>query len=437
MIGNHVLEMDGPATPRPHGDPARWSTPAWRPDSWTTRPIGQQPHWPDRGALRGVLAELSLRPSLVRPARIRDLRGQLAAVAAGNGFLLQAGDCAERFESCAASAMSAQLDIILRTGLVLSYGAGLPVVKLGRIAGQYAKPRSRATEVVDGIELPVYRGDIVNGPEATADARRADPERLGLAYSHSSWALDAIREHSVPGVPDLEIFTSHEALLLDYEQALTRADPDTGAWYDTSAHLVWVGDRTRRLDGAHIEFLSGIANPLGVKLGPTTTPNELTDLCDKLDPNHTPGRLVLIARCGATRVHEVLPPLVRAVRATGRQVVWACDPMHGNTIRSTDGCKTRRLDDMRAEIAAFFAVHAEERTYAGGLHLELTAADVTECLGGPDDITERDLGRRYETACDPRLNPGQALELTLGAAELLRTHTEWYRREARFRQRTT
>ena len=433
MIGDHVLEIDGLATPRPHRDPARWSTPAWRPDSWTTHPVGQQPHWPDRDALRGVLAELSLQPSLVPPARTRDLRGQLAAVAAGNGFLLQAGDCAERFESSAAPAMRAQLDIILRAGLVLSYGAGLPVVKLGRIAGQYAKPRSRATEVVDGVELPVYRGDIVNGPEATADARRADPERLRLAYDHSARALDAIRAQALPGVPDLEMFTSHEALLLEYEQALTRTDPATGAWYDTSAHLVWVGERTRRLDGAHLEFLSGIANPLGVKLGPTATPSELTILCDKLDPNHTPGRLVLITRCGAARVREVLPPLVRAVRATGRQVVWACDPMHGNTIRSTDGYKTRRLDDIRAEIAAFFAVHAEERTHPGGLHLELTSADVTECLGGPDDITERDLGRRYETACDPRLNPVQALELALHTAELLRTHAEWNRRDAGFR----
>jgi len=421
MANNHVLEFDELALPRRVTEPVHRSAPGWRPDSWTRRPARQQPHWPDRQALRGVLAEVSLQPSLVPPARIRELQSSLAAVAAGNGFLLQAGDCAERFESCSEPAIQAQFKVILRLALLLSYGAGLPVVKVGRIAGQYAKPRSRATEVINGLELPVFRGDIINDPEPTPHARRADPNRLTRAYHHSAAALNTIREQSVPGVADLELYASHEALLLNYEQALTRADPATGAWYDTSAHLVWVGERTRQLGGAHIEFVSGIANPIGVKLGPTTTPSELTALCAKLDPDQVPGRLVLITRFGAGRVHDVLPPLLQAVRATGRQVVWTCDPMHANTIQSADGYKTRRLDDIWAEIAAFFAVHAEHGTHPGGLHLELTAAEVTECLGGPDEVSEHQLGVRYETACDPRLNPSQALELAFQVAALLRT----------------
>jgi 3-deoxy-7-phosphoheptulonate synthase len=442
----------------------------WTPDSWRGRSIVQQPEWPDRARLRQVVGEISQLPPLVLPGEVEDLRRGLANVAAGRAFLLQAGDCAEEFASCTEQGVRGKLRVILQLAILLTYGSGLPIVKVGRIAGQFGKPRSSDVEVVDGVELPVFRGDIVNGPEPTALARIPDAERLRSAYNHASATLNVLRALTKGGFADLDLvhewnqefvrrspagrsyeavadnitwalrfmsacgadlsgmralrqvqlYTSHEALLPEYEQALTRRDPGTGAWFDGSAHLVWVGDRTRQLDGAHVEFLSGIANPVGVKVGPSATPAELCALCERLDPDHVPGRLVLISRLGAGRVTDLLPPLVRAVAATGRSVVWACDPMHGNTFRSRSGYKTRRLSDITSEIAEFFAVHHAEGTFPGGVHLELTGDDVTECLGGADEVLDTHLPRRYETACDPRLNASQSIELAFRVADLLR-----------------
>jgi 3-deoxy-7-phosphoheptulonate synthase len=444
----------------------------WEPASWRNHPIVQQPDWPDPAGVGRVTDEIARRPPLVLAAEIRDLQRALAAVADGRAFLLQAGDCAEQFSSCTEHDVRSKLQVILQLAILLTYGAGLPVVKVGRIAGQFAKPRSAPTEVVGGTELPVYRGDIVNSPEPTAQARQPDVERLLTAYHHASATLNVLRALTKEGFADLDhvhawnqafvkaspagrtyedvadaiswalrfmsacgfdlagsqalhgvnLFTSHEALVLPFEQALTRRDPRSGAWFDTSAHMVWVGDRTRQLDGAHLEFLSGIANPVGVKVGPSMAPEELRKLCERLDPNCVPGRLVLITRLGAERVTDLLPPLVAAVQSTGRSVVWACDPMHGNTFRSDNGYKTRRLSDITTEITGFFAVHGEEGTHPGGIHLELTGEDVTECLGGAQEVLDAHLGARYETACDPRLNASQSIELAFTLTELLREH---------------
>jgi 3-deoxy-7-phosphoheptulonate synthase len=442
----------------------------WAPGSWRGRPVAQQPEWPDPAATDRVLADIAGRPPLVLPTEIRELHRSLAGAAAGRAFLLQAGDCAEEFTSCTEHGVRNKLQVILQLAILLTYGSGLPVVKVGRIAGQFAKPRSQPTETVAGVRLPVYRGDIVNSPEPTQAARRPDPDRLLRAYDHArttvsllraltedgfadlgkvhawnqafvraspagrtyeevadaiTWALrfmsacgvDLTASHAVHGV---QLFTSHEALLLPFEQALTRHDAKSGAWFDTSAHMVWVGERTRQLDGAHVEFLSGIANPIGVKIGPSMSPEELRKLCELLDPNGVPGRLVLITRLGADRVTDLLPPMVRAVQSTGRSVVWTCDPMHGNTFRAENGYKTRQLRDIVTEINGFFAVHRDEGTHPGGVHLELTGEDVTECLGGAQEVLDTHLGTRYETACDPRLNASQAIELAFRIAELLR-----------------
>ncbi|GAA2083563.1 3-deoxy-7-phosphoheptulonate synthase class II [Aeromicrobium halocynthiae] len=446
----------------------------WTPDSWRDRPITQQPVWPDENRLRGVLDELALLPPLVFPGEINELRSELARVADGRAFLLQAGDCAERFSSCNESKVRSKLRVILQLAILLTYGSGLPVVKVGRIAGQFGKPRSSPVELVDGVELPVFRGDIVNDPAPTVAARQPDAERLLRAYHHSSATLNVLRALTKEGFADLSqvhswnqefvcrcpagqqyesaaqditwalrfmaacgadvtadrpsaltqtnLYTSHEALLPDYEQALTRHRPRTGTWYGTSAHMLWIGDRTRDLDGAHVELMSGLANPIGVKVGPTITPDDLVALCDRLDPHHVSGRLVLISRMGADRVGDLLPPLVRAVELTGRRVVWACDPMHGNTFRSASGYKTRRLADITREIGEFFRVHRSEGTMPGGVHLELTGDDVTECLGGADEVLDTHLCERYETACDPRLNASQSIELAFRVAELLREH---------------
>lgn len=450
-----------------HPAPAQWA-----PGSWRSRPVRQQPDWPDPRGVERVTAEIARQPPLVLPAEIQSLQRSLATVASGRAFLLQAGDCAERFSSCIEQGVRSKLRVILQVAILLTYGSGMPVVKVGRIAGQFAKPRSESTELVAGKELPVFRGDIVNGPEPTPDARRPDVERLLRAYHHASATLNVLRALTKEGFADLDqvhawnqelvraspagrhyegtadditwalrlmsvcgtdvagsqaprqvnLFTSHEALLLPFEQALTQFDIGSGAWFDTSAHLVWVGDRTREIDSAHVEFLSGIANPIGIKIGPSITPAQLRDLCERLDPGLVPGRLVLISRLGADRVTELLPPLVRAIRMTGRSVVWACDPMHGNTFRSESGYKTRRLVDITAEIAGFFAVHKEEGTHPGGVHLELTGDDVTECLGGKKEVLDTHLSTRYETACDPRLNASQSIELAFRVAELLREH---------------
>jgi 3-deoxy-7-phosphoheptulonate synthase len=478
VIDVQPYQQDGRAvatlpTPDAHGVPVHQAPSSWRPSSWRSYPAAQQPDWPDPCTVERIVSDISQLPALIPPAEIRDLQRLLATVASGRAFLLQAGDCAERFESCTEQGVRGKLRVILQLAILLTYGAGLPVVKVGRIAGQFAKPRSQPQEIVDGIELPVFRGDIVNSSEPTLHARRSDAERLLRAYHHASATLGVLRALTKEGFAGLDqvhawnqefvrrspagrlyekaadeitwalrfmsasgvdlagsqqalhqvhLYTSHEALLLHFEQALTCFAPEADGWFDTSAHMVWIGDRTRQLDGAHVEFLSGIANPIGIKVGPTTTPAELRELCERLDPDFVPGRLVLISRLGARRVTELLPPLIRAVRSTGRSVVWACDPMHGNTFRSESGYKTRRFGDIITEIAGFFAVHKSEGSHPGGVHLELTGEDVTECLGGAEEVLDTHLGTRYETACDPRLNASQSIELAFRVAALLREH---------------
>jgi len=441
----------------------------WSPGSWRAKPAAQQPVWPDLDALEAALDRIRRQPPLVFAGEARALQAALAEVAAGRAVLLQAGDCAESFEF-SANSIRDKLRVILQMAIVLTYGAGVPVVKVGRIAGQFAKPRSSATEIRDGVELPSFRGHIVNDPGFTAEAREADPSRLVDAYHQSTAALNLLRAFTKGGFADLaqahawnqefvaqspqgrnyevlageidralrfmgacgidlgreaqlhqvDFYTSHEALLLGFEEALTRQDSLTGDWYDCSAHLLWAGERTRALDGAHVEFLSGIHNPVAVKLGPTATPEEVVALCARLDPDRQPGRLTLIARMGADRVRDSLPPLVRAVRGAGHPVVWACDPMHGNTFMSSSGFKTRHFDDVMAEISGYFAAHEAEGNWPGGIHVELTGEDVTECLGGSEDVRSENLERRYETMCDPRLNARQSLDLAFRVAGLLR-----------------
>jgi 3-deoxy-7-phosphoheptulonate synthase len=442
----------------------------WTPDSWRSRPAAQQPEWPDDGALDDALDQLRSLPPLVFAGEARNLKAALQKAASGEAFVLQAGDCAESFADFSADAIRDKLKIILQMAVVLTYAAGMPVVKVGRIAGQFGKPRSRATEKMGDRELPVFRGHAVNDEAFDADARRADPRRLVRSYHQSAATLNLLRAFTKGGFADLnqihvwnqefvagskqgqryeivatridralrfmaacgidlsqdqalhevDFYTSHEALLLGYEESLTRRDSLTGDWYDCSAHLLWIGDRTRTLDGAHVAFLSGIHNPIGVKLGPAATPEDVVALCDRLDPEGEPGRLTLITRMGAGVVEQTLPPLVRAVRDSGRAVVWVCDPMHGNTFMS-NGKKTRRLDDILAEIKGFFVVHQQEDTVPGGVHLELTHQDVTECLGGAEEVLDAHLDRRYQALCDPRLNARQSLDLAYELAEMLQT----------------
>ncbi|HEV7864399.1 MAG TPA: 3-deoxy-7-phosphoheptulonate synthase class II [Acidimicrobiia bacterium] len=442
----------------------------WSPGSWRARTAAQQPEWPDADALEAALERLRRLPPLVFAGEARALCDSLAEVAAGRAVLLQAGDCAESFDF-SANAIRDKLRVILQMAVVMTYGAGVPVVKVGRIAGQFAKPRSSATEVRDGVELPSFRGHIVNDPVFSAAARAADPNRLVDAYHQSASALNLLRAFTKGGFADLaqvhawnqefvaaspigvsyeviageieralrfmaacgidlgresalhqvDFWTSHEALLLGWEEALTRQDSLTGDWYDCSAHLLWAGERTREPDGAHVEFLAGIHNPVGVKLGPTVTPEEAVALCARLDPDRRPGRLLLISRMGAGQVSEALPPLVRAVRGAGHPVVWACDPMHGNTFTSPNGYKTRHFEDVMNEIRGYFAVHRAAGSWPGGIHVELTGDNVTECLGGSEEVLSADLVDRYETMCDPRLNARQSLDLAFQVAELLRS----------------
>jgi 3-deoxy-7-phosphoheptulonate synthase len=390
-------------------------------------------------------------------------------VAAGNAFLLQAGDCAESFDDFSAVSIREKLQVILQMAVVLTYSIGVPVVKVGRIAGQFAKPRSSATEFVDGTELPSFRGHIVNAEAPTAAARVPDPERLVQAYHQSASTLNLLRAFTKGGFADLsrvhawtqefvasspagqrfealaneidralrfmracgmdtestaalhevDVYTSHEALLIGYEEALTRQDSLTGTWYDCSAHMLWIGDRTRQLDGAHVEFLRGVLNPIGVKLGPSATAEEVLELCHALNPSHIPGRLTFITRMGADRVEDAVRPLLRAVRDGGHSVVWACDPMHGNTFTSAGGRKTRHFEDILAEVGGFVRAHQAEGTWPGGVHVELTGHNVTECLGGADDIVDSMLDDRYETVCDPRLNGRQSVDLAFRVAELI------------------
>ncbi len=441
----------------------------WTPDSWRTKPIVQVPDYPDQAKLAGTEETLRNMPPLVFAGEARRLKASLGRVAEGKAFLLQGGDCAESFVEFHPNNIRDTFRILLQMAVVLTFGAAMPVVKVGRMAGQFAKPRSAPTEVVDGVELPSYRGDMVNGPEFTAEARIPDPERMVRAYNQSAATLNLLRAFAQGGYADLhrvhtwtmgfvegsaqgeryrdlanrldetlafmeacgltsettpqiretDFFTSHEALLLQYEQALTRVDSTTGDWYDCSAHMLWIGDRTRQVDGAHVEFLRGVGNPLGFKAGPTTSTDDLLRLLDKLNPANEAGRITIISRMGHEKVEEKLPALVRAVQREGRKVVWSCDPMHGNTVKAGD-YKTRPFDSILAEVKGFFAVHKAEGSHAGGVHFEMTGKDVTECLGGGAAITAADLGQRYDTACDPRLNAGQALELAFLIAEALK-----------------
>ncbi len=409
-------------------------------------------------------------PPLVFAGEARLLTERLAQVAAGQAFLLQAGDCAESFDTFSADTIRDKLRVILQMAVVLMYSSGVPIVKVGRIAGQYGKPRSSATESDGTLTLPAFRGHIVNDIAFSEAARTPDPERLVTAYQQSAATLNLLRAFTNGGFADLsrvhawnqefvassseghryevladeidrtlrfmkacgvdteteprlhnvDFYTSHEALILGYEEALTRRDSLTGEWYDCSAHMLWAGERTRDLDGAHLEFLSGVGNPVGVKIGPTVSPDEVVAICAKLDPDRTPGRLTLITRMGAGSVAEALPPLLQAVREADHPVVWACDPMHANTFTAPSGRKTRHFDAVLAEISGFFDAHAQVGTWPGGVHIELTGDDVTECLGGAEDLLDADLGTRYETMCDPRLNARQSLDLAFRVADLLR-----------------
>jgi 3-deoxy-7-phosphoheptulonate synthase len=441
----------------------------WSPDSWRKLPILQQPSWPDAARLADTEARLAASPPLVFAGEARNLRARLADACEGRAFLLQGGDCAESFAEFHADNIRDTFRVLLQMAVVLTYGAKRPVVKVGRLAGQFAKPRSADTETVGEVTLPAYRGDMVNGMEFEAAQRAPDPDRLMQAYSQSAATLNLLRAFAQGGYADLhqvqrwnlgfvansplsdrysdlaerltetldfmaacgltsattpqiretEFYTSHEALLLGYEQALTRVDSTSGDWYACSAHMLWIGDRTRQPDGAHVEFLRGVRNPIGLKAGPSLAPDELIRLIDILNPNNDPGRLTVIVRMGADKVEAGLPPLVRAVQKEGRKVLWACDPMHGNTIKSSNGYKTRVFDNILSEVSRFFAVHRAEGSHPGGVHFEMTGQDVTECLGGAQAITEEGLSDRYHTHCDPRLNASQALELAFLIAERL------------------
>lgn len=442
---------------------------AWTQTSWRARPIRQAPAYPDPAALAAVETRLRAYPPLVFAGEARRLKASLGLAAEGRAFVLLGGDCAESYAEFTANILRDTFRVLLQMSVVLTFGASLPVVKMGRMAGQYAKPRSSDTETRDGITLPSYRGDIINGPDFTPEARTPDPARMELGYFQSAAKLNLLRAFASGGYADLhevhrwnlgfverspladryrdlsaridetlafmaacgmtstttrdlretDFYVAHEALLLPYEQALARIDSTTGDWYGCSAHFLWIGDRTRQLDGAHVEFLRGLRNPIGMKVGPTQEADDLLRLIDRLNPGNDPGRLTLIARMGADKIAAKLPALVRAVEREGRKVVWITDPMHGNTISTAANVKTRNFDAILSEVRSFFDIHAAEGTWAGGVHVEMTGQDVTECIGGAHRLTEADLGTRYETFCDPRLNAEQSLELAfLVAAEL-------------------
>ena len=444
----------------------------WQPNSWRDHPIKQVPDYPDAEKLAGVEAKLAAMPPLVFAGEAQSLKRQLGEVAEGRAFLLQGGDCAESFAEFSANNIRDSFKVILQMAVVLTFGASMPVVKVGRVAGQFAKPRSSPMEAVDGIELPSYRGDMINAMPFTEKDRVPDPKRLLRVYEQSAATLNLLRAFAQGGLADLtkvhswvteflsgtpqadrfqelagrieeslnfmracgitpetarplaetDFYTSHESLLLNYEEALTRRDTitDEKDWYATSAHMIWIGDRTRQPDGAHVEYIRGIANPIGLKCGPSLDPDELVRLIETLNPDNVPGRLTLIARMGADKVRAGLPPLLKAVKASGAKVVWCCDPMHGNTIKASSGYKTRRVNDVMAEVQGFFDAHDEIGTYPGGVHFEMTGQNVTECVGGVVDVTEARLGDRYHTHCDPRLNGAQALELAFLIADLLK-----------------
>jgi len=446
----------------------------WSPDSWRAKPIQQVPTYPDAKRVLDVEKTLAGYPPLVFAGEARTLEADLARVAEGKAFLLQGGDCAESFAEFSANNIRDTFRVLLQMAVVLTYGAAMPIVKVGRLAGQFAKPRSSDTETIGDVSLPSYRGDIVNGIDFTAEARVPDPERLVKAYNQSAATLNLLRAFAQGGYADLhkvhqwtvgsvagslqgrlyedianrlsetldfmeacgltsettpqiretEFYTSHEALLLNYEQALTRVDSTTGDWYDCSAHLLWCGERTRELDGAHMEFLRGIKNPVGCKAGPGMSGDELLRMIDLLNPENKSGHLTVIVRMGAEKLGDRLPQLLRAIEREGRKVVWSCDPMHANTVKAASGYKTRLFDSILAEVKTFFAIHKAEGTHAGGVHFEMTGQDVTECVGGTALVTEASLGDRYHTHCDPRLNANQALDLAFLLADQLKSERQ-------------
>ncbi len=440
----------------------------WSTSSWRSKPRVQMPDYPDQAALQAVEAQLARYPVLVFAGEARRLKKHLAAAGRGEAFLLQGGDCAESFEQFSSDAIRDTFKVMLQMAIVLTHGAKVPVIKLGRMAGQFAKPRSAPTETVDGVELPSYRGDIINDLAFTAESRIPDPQKMLRAYTQAAATLNLIRAFSTGGYADVhqvhgwtlgftesekaekyreianrisdtldfmaaagvtsetahtlqsvEYYTSHESLLLEYEEALCRQDSQTGKWLAGSGHMIWIGDRTRQPDGAHVEFARGVQNPIGLKCGPTMTSDDLKLLMHKLNPENEEGRLTLIARFGAGNVGEHLPRLIKTVQEEGANVVWTCDPMHGNTIKSSSGYKTRPFDSVLREVREFFAVHGAEGTVPGGVHFEMTGQDVTECTGGVRAVQDEDLSDRYHTACDPRLNASQSLELAFLVAEEL------------------
>jgi 3-deoxy-7-phosphoheptulonate synthase len=434
-------------------------------DAWRSLPIKQQPQWPDAERVAEVSQQIAALPPLVFAGEVDNLRERLARAASGNAFLLQGGDCAETFAGATADQIRNRIKTVLQMAVVLTYGASMPVVKMGRMAGQFAKPRSSDTETRGDVTLPAYRGDIVNGYDFTEGSRQADPGRLLQGYHTAASTLNLIRAFTQGGFADLrevhswnkgfaqnpanqryermaaeidraikfmeaagadfdelkrvEFFTGHEGLLMDYERPMTRIDSRTDTPYNTSAHFLWIGERTRELDGAHVDYFAKIRNPIGVKLGPTTTPETALELIDKLDPDREPGRLTFITRMGAGRIRDALPPLLEAVRDSGARPLWVTDPMHGNGITTPTGYKTRRFDDVVDEVRGFFEAHRAVGTFPGGIHVELTGDDVTECLGGSEQIDEAALATRYESLCDPRLNHMQSLELAFLVAEEL------------------
>lgn len=452
----------------------------WAPDSWTAHEARQLPDYPDAAALKAATDALRSHPPLVFAGEARNLTAELARVAAGEAFLLQGGDCAESFAEFHPNNIRDTFRVILQMAVVLTFASKLPVVKLGRMAGQFAKPRSAPTETIDGVELPSYRGDNVNDIGFTAESRIPDPQRMVQGYAQSAATLNLLRAfaqggyanlaqvhrwthdfmgrspwakkyaetadrigealefmaacgidpETVPQLAQTSFYTSHEALLLPYEEAMTRQDSLTGDWYDTSAHFLWIGDRTRFEGSAHVEFLRGIGNPIGVKCGPSLEPDVLLRLLDTLNPGRVPGRMTLITRYGYDKIEAAFPRLLRAVTREGHPVVWSCDPMHGNVVKAANGYKTRPFDRILAEVRAFFAIHRAEGTHAGGIHAEMTGQNVTECTGGAIDVTEQSLADRYHTHCDPRLNAGQSLELAFLLAEMLNAEMAERRRAA-------
>jgi 3-deoxy-7-phosphoheptulonate synthase len=447
---------------------------AWTPQSWRDRPIRQAPEYPDEAELNAVEERLRRYPPLVFAGEARRLKAALALAAEGRAIVLQGGDCAESFGDFTADIIRDTFRVLLQMAVVLTFGASVPVVKIGRMAGQFAKPRSSDVETIGGKSLPSYRGDIINGAPFTFEARLPDPARMEGAYFQSAGTLNLLRAFASGGYADLhevhrwnlnfversplasryrdladridetlgfmaacgmssitspqiretEFYTSHEALLLPYESALTRVDSTSGDWYACSAHFLWIGDRTRQVDGAHVEFLRGVKNPLGIKVGPAADADELVRIIETLNPEDEPGRITLISRMGADKVGSKLPPLVEAVRRCGRRVLWLCDPMHGNTRTTVENVKTRSFDAILSEVRSFFDVHAAAGTWAGGVHVEMTGQNVTECVGGAHRLTEADLGTRYETFCDPRLNAEQSLELAFLVAEELKARRQ-------------